>query len=454
MLPLIWTLAALGAPPDIDKRLVTGSKATGDAAVIIGIEEYYTLPSVPYAAGDAQTMYNTMLYARGVPIENIQMLQQPNREEILNAVETAAEAVQPGGMLWVYYAGHGMAAPSSGERLLLGVDAKADEQVIEARAVSVAELKDLAARSKGDKNLLILDTCYGGIGRAGLELLPGKRFAVPTYSSATQDNKTSVWTAAQESQLAGPMKQAPHGAFTYFVVGALRGWADGELGANDGVVTLEEAQAYVGRALPSVGLRLQRPSQETRRDVLNWPLLSANVLEDGPDLDNLLEVHSVSGDRLGLLSSQSTGLTKATASEAPIELKLREIRGPVSKLGANVFVDKKDKRIHFNDIKEIAAQKVAGQVAVAKLKRTNLLSIISGVAGGALVIPTTACFMGNAKNETTGGKTCATISVLGAAYGIAGAGYLQASAGRRKTQVLTEANGVLAEFQQQMPTAP
>jgi hypothetical protein len=54
-----------------------------------------------------------------------------------------------------------------------------------------------------------------------------------------------------------------HGAFTYLVAGALRGWADGELdGARDGAVTAEEAAQFVQQGLRRVGRLDQRPSAE------------------------------------------------------------------------------------------------------------------------------------------------------------------------------------------------
>ena len=44
------------------------------------------------------------------------------------------------------------------------------------------------------------------------------------------------------------------------MVGALRGWADGELdGQRDGAVSGAEASAYVARALRTAGIRGQQP---------------------------------------------------------------------------------------------------------------------------------------------------------------------------------------------------
>lgn len=72
-----------------------------------------------------------------------------------------------------------------------------------------------------------------------------------------------------------------HGAFTFFAVGAMRGWADGELdGRRDGVVAGEEARMYVQRALRGIGQNGQNPVWVGDADLL----LSFGATEQGPPL--------------------------------------------------------------------------------------------------------------------------------------------------------------------------
>jgi hypothetical protein len=75
----------------------------------------------------------------------------------------------------------------------------------------------------------------------------------------TAPGRVVVWSATDADETAVPYGPAEHGAFTYFAVGALSGWADGVDGEADGEVTLDEAQSYVARALPSVGITGQKP---------------------------------------------------------------------------------------------------------------------------------------------------------------------------------------------------
>ncbi len=255
---LAWTLAFALATPSIDQPLRTGAKAPNDAAVVIGIEDYAFLPDVPYAERDAQAMEDVLVYTLGIPYDRVRRLgENASREQILTAVDEAADLVGPEGTLWLYYAGHGAASASSGERILLGVDTMANAQSFEARAVPVSALK--AAAGDVHRTVLMVDACYAGASRGGQDLLAGKRFAVPSYVKPTTGGWIE-WNAAQPDELSGPLEPVQHGAFTFAAVGALRGWADGQLsGEPDGTITLEEAQLFVAQTLRTVDVHDQKP---------------------------------------------------------------------------------------------------------------------------------------------------------------------------------------------------
>ena len=173
------------------------------------------------------------------------------------AVDRAARE-GAGGTVWLYFAGHGAANPETGERMLLGDDVRADPQAFASRGVGVDEVV-ARVEGQGAKAQLVLDACFTGASRSGRSITGGTRFAVPAY--AVQGTEQSAqWNAAGPDQVSAPLPGVEHGAFTYFAAGALRGWADGELdGQRDGVVTAEEAQAYVARMLRAEGLNDQTP---------------------------------------------------------------------------------------------------------------------------------------------------------------------------------------------------
>jgi hypothetical protein len=266
MLPLpLVLLAGLVSPapaaelPSIDTPLKTGLSAKADAAVVVGVENYVYLPPATYAVRDAEAMYQFLVYTRGVPASRVtKFTGGTSRGKIRDAVAAAGASVGPGGTVWVYFAGHGSASPSTRERLLLPENTLAEAAGFDEAGVPVADLQRLAGAGGGEV-MLITDACFTGAGRQGGMLLSGGRSFVP--GSATAAGKTAQWDAAQPNQVAGPLHAVQHGAFTYFAIGAMRGWADGQVtGARDGVVTSEEAQLYVDASLKAIGLRGQDPS--------------------------------------------------------------------------------------------------------------------------------------------------------------------------------------------------
>jgi len=273
-------LATAWALPSLDEPLRTGASAPHDAAVVIGVEGYAFVPEVPYARRDADLIHDVLVYTVGVPMERVHRLIDPSREQIEQALDRAVAEVEPGGTLWVSFAGHGAAAVADGSRLVLGVDVKADPAVFEARGVPVSRL---APSVEGVRTVALLDTCYAGVSRGGAELVAGARFAVPAYAE-TPSEGVVVWSAAGPNQLAGGADSMQHGAFSYLAAGALRGWADGELdGSPDGLVTLDEAQAFVARELRG-GPREQQPSLVVGGDVAE---VFGPAGEPGPGLDGL-----------------------------------------------------------------------------------------------------------------------------------------------------------------------
>jgi hypothetical protein len=286
---LLIPSSAVGAPlPDVIEPLRTGDTAKSDAAVVIGLERYAFLPEVPFANRDANAFFNFLRFSRGIPEDQIQLLAGSNREQILAALERATRQVGPGGRLWVYFAGHGGAAPATGERLLLGDDAKVDSTTWMARAVSLTEM---TAAVRGHNTLIVLDACFTGTGRSG-DALTGERFAIPTWVASPKDDVT-IWAATSSSQPAAPFGEVGHGLFTYFVVGALRGWADGKLsGTKDGLVTLDEAQAYAASAMRFVRAGGQQPEVVGSKDIV----LTERAQEDAPDLAALTRA-AVTEDR-------------------------------------------------------------------------------------------------------------------------------------------------------------
>jgi len=288
MTVLLAPLAARAeGPPNILTEFDTGVLAEYDAAVVVGYQDYQHLPSVPHASRDAEAFRLYLDKTRGIPAKRIRSLASGGTApDILAAIEEASATVTSRGVLWVYFSGHG-ASLDGGRRALVGSRA---EPRLESLATHVAYLDEVLAAleaSPAKRCIVVLDTGFGGVGRGGEELIEGQRFDVSGRIPADRE-KITVWSGASRDEASRSYGVGEHGLFTYLVAGALRGWADGEMGDEpDNRITLYEAQEYVARAFVELGVTEQIPNTDRRSEPRSWVLTDALMLESGPDMAGL-----------------------------------------------------------------------------------------------------------------------------------------------------------------------
>jgi hypothetical protein len=277
---LLSSLAAtpLQAPvADIDAPLQGAIPAPGDAAVVIGNEDYRTLPDVPFAGRDARAVEGFLRYTRGIAADRIAFVADGTRDEMLRALARGSAKVGKGGTLWVYFVGHGAVDRAVNDRLLVAVDAADTPKALTQWSVSLGEVL-AACQAPGHRTLVILDAGFQGVGRDGREVFARWRYDAPPIAAYLPQD-LMIWTAVAPDQDERTFEGAQHGLFTYFLVGALRGWADG---ANrrtpDGMVTLEEAHTWVGQAMGAFGVR---PTLERGGSADLWDL-SRGAMESAP----------------------------------------------------------------------------------------------------------------------------------------------------------------------------
>jgi len=262
--------------PSLDEPAAEVGGGANDAAVIIGIEDYFVVQDIPGAVDNANAWYDWFTVTRGVPLSNVHIVRNglASREKILEEAEWGTGRVKDGGTLWYVFIGHGAPAKDGHDGLLVGADAQQTASSLYARSVKQSEL--LAKLKEGPQahSNLVLDACFSGQTGGGA-LVEGLMPMVPTYVLAT--GGATIFTAGMSDQFAGPLPGARRPAFSYLLLGALRGWGDED---QSGDVTAAEAIAYTEGALTAMLTdRAQTPQLSgTETGVL------AKGTEKGPDL--------------------------------------------------------------------------------------------------------------------------------------------------------------------------
>lgn len=252
-----------------------GSK---DAALVVAIEDYAFTHDLPGAVSNGRAWATWLQSARGVRPDAIKVLtnDQATREQILQDAAAVAARAQPGGRVWMVFIGHGAPSETGRDGLLVGMDAQQNATSIRARGIGTEELL-AALKGQQDDTLVILDACFSGASAQG-DLAPGLAPMVPTWAFNT--GTTTVLTAAREDEYAGPLAGEARPAFSYLLLGAMRGWGDRD---QNGVVTTTEAVAWTNDALfATVTGRRQTPSAHGPERPL-----STSLGERAPDLQTV-----------------------------------------------------------------------------------------------------------------------------------------------------------------------
>lgn len=287
LLPLLTSLALAAGWPNLETPARSLSSAADDAAVVVGVEHYAWLPLNVDAIRDAELFSSWLLLSRGIPADRVTRLTDATAATWLDAVERAAAKVGPDGTLWVYFAGHGAMAPMEGVHALLMADAGANDA-----SVSVEGLQQALCQATAKQVVLVLDTSFAGVGRDAKPLFEARTVDAPSPEDAA-DPKVLTWIGTGPYEFPAVLDDVQHGAFTWHVVGALRGWADGAFGARDGVVSVEEAQAWVLRRLKALDLA-QTPTIDDRAQARQLTL--STLGESEPDLTGLTVTDRASND--------------------------------------------------------------------------------------------------------------------------------------------------------------
>lgn len=276
--------------PDLSRPAPLVGGGEHDAGVVVGIESYGFVPPVPGAEANAKAWYDYLTRTRGATPANVKLLLgvDATREEMLEAVQSAAGKTGPRGSLWFIFVGHGVPSFDGKDGLLVGVDAQQKAASLQKRSLRRGELLAALNKSRAGTISVVLDACFSGRGPDGASIAPGLQPLVTVATPGRADSRMVVLTAAKGDQVAGALPGANRPAFSYLTLGALRGWA----GDEDRRVTAGAVWRYATEALEAtLRGRNQTPDIIGKEGMV----LGASAGEKGPDLVTLAKATAGNG---------------------------------------------------------------------------------------------------------------------------------------------------------------
>ncbi len=241
--------------PSVGTPLNAERTGSSDVAIVVGVENYPWLPDVNGVLDTVRDWEIFFESGLGVPTIYTLVENQATREGMERFVDQAIEDIDPGATVWFVFVGHGAPDADEGDGLLVGVDAQADFDSLKSRSLRRSDLVARLERGRQEQTVMVLDACFTGESSGGEALVPGAQPVLPTTSAPRVGQKTVILSAAGAGEIAGPLPGMERPAFSYFLLGAMRGWAvdDGE------EVSASQAISYTRSKIRMVRDRRQTP---------------------------------------------------------------------------------------------------------------------------------------------------------------------------------------------------
>lgn len=213
-----------------------------------------------YAKPDAESFQKMVGHQTGL-YKNIEVHSlydtDATRGNILGKLEELSAKIHPEDVFIFYYAGHGSMVddrfffiPSESLRLY-------DLSSLQKEAIEVSSLQDKLKNIKALKQLIVMDACQSG---GSVELLATRGAAEEkAIAQLSRSAGIHVMASAGSEQFATEFAELGHGLFTYLLIKALQGDADGA--PKDGKVTIYELKSYLDDQVPEMTRKLKGKPQ-------------------------------------------------------------------------------------------------------------------------------------------------------------------------------------------------
>jgi len=228
----------------------------------VGINEYKNNKlNLNYARPDAQSFSKVIDEKSAHLFKEMQLYtlydKDATRQNILNKLDELSTKIHQEDVFIFYYAGHGSMVddkfffiPTESIRLY-------DESSLQKEAIEASILQEKLRNIKALKQLIVMDACQSG---GSVELLAtrgaGEEKAIAQLSRSAGIH---VMASAGSEQFATEFTELGHGLFTYVLIRALQGEADGA--PRDGKVTIYELKSYIDDQVPEMTKQLKGKPQ-------------------------------------------------------------------------------------------------------------------------------------------------------------------------------------------------
>lgn len=200
---------------DIDAPARMLPERPDDIALVIGIEDYQSVPNADYGLRDAKTAQRH-LEALGFPSRNIVSLtgSEATASKLRGYFEEWLPLnVKPNSNLFVYYSGHGAPDVQSGDAYLVPWDG--DPKFLKSTALPLKKIYADLSKTKAKRVIVALDACFSGAGGRSVLAKGARPLVGKIVDAAPVGANMTILAAASGDEITGSLDEQGHGMFTY-----------------------------------------------------------------------------------------------------------------------------------------------------------------------------------------------------------------------------------------------
>lgn len=238
------------------------SKSSTCYILAVGINSYKNPKmNLNYAKPDAEAFASVVEEKSETLFKSINLTalydQDASTEKILSKLDELAQHIHPEDVFIFYYAGHGSVVDNKFFFIPTGSIRLYDLQSLEKEAIEASVLQEKLRHIAALKQLIVMDACQSG---ASVELLATRGASEEkAIAQLSRSAGIHVMASAGSEQFATEFAELGHGLFTYVLMKALMGEADGA--PKDGKVTIYELKSYIDDQVPEMTRKLKGKPQ-------------------------------------------------------------------------------------------------------------------------------------------------------------------------------------------------
>lgn len=249
-------------PQSVEIFSENASKSSTCYVLAVGINKYKNpRMALNYAKPDAESFSETMTKKGTGLFKKIELIElfdeNATRQKILTTLDDLSSKISQEDVFIFYYAGHGSMVddkfyfiPTESSRLY-------DEGSLNKEAIEASMLQDKFKHLNALKQLIVMDACQSG---GSVELLATRGASEEkAIAQLSRSAGIHVMASAGSEQFATEFTELGHGLFTYVLMKALQGEADGA--PKDGKVTIYELKSYIDDQVPEMTRKLKGKPQ-------------------------------------------------------------------------------------------------------------------------------------------------------------------------------------------------